>query len=202
MLDERTRATMMAANEVEPNRERQREFAFVLIKPMGMQYLERIVGILRQQGSVGNIKLIRTSRRQVESHYAASQYDENGVENYYYPGITSYLTEKEVCVLVIEDARDEKDEQSGFIDHLRKNVIGPSNPDVAAPGHIRRIAVDEGLAFRVKMTIPGSDKTSTCMDNLIHCSDSIENARREVALWYADDPAVIDSYRAAASPKK
>lgn len=201
MLDGRIPPEQTEPREQEPDRETRREFAFVLIKPMGMQYLERIVGILRQQGAVGNIKLIRTSRRQVESHYEASQFDENGVENYYYPGITSYLTEKEVCVLVIEDARDKQDDQPGFIDHLRKNVIGPSNPDVAAPGHIRRIAVDEGLAFRVKMTIPGSDKTSTCMDNLIHCSDSIENARREVALWYADDRAVVDSYRAA-SPKK
>ena len=187
----------MGPSEHEPSRETQREFAFVLIKPMGMKYLERIINILREQGAVGNIKLIRTSRRQVESHYEASKYDENGVENYYYAGITSYLTEKEVCVLVIEDAREKRNGQPGFIDNLRKNVIGPSNPDVAAPGHIRRIAVDENLAFRVKMAIPGTDKTSTCMDNLIHCSDSIQNARREVALWYADDPAIVESHGTA-----
>ena len=53
-----------------------------------------------------------------------------------------------------------------------RTTIGATNPAEAAPGSIR---ADLALAMP---------------DNLVHGSDSLESAKREIALWFSDDELV------------
>ena len=57
-------------------------------------------------------------------------------------------------------------------------ILGATNPLASAPGTIRGdFAIDVGR-------------------NVCHGSDSVENAKKEIALWFKDDEPV--SYKAAA----
>ena len=50
-----------------------------------------------------------------------------------------------------------------------RTTIGATNPADAAPGTIR------------------GDLATSMPNNLVHGSDSVESAQREIALWFADD---------------
>jgi nucleoside-diphosphate kinase len=53
-----------------------------------------------------------------------------------------------------------------------RKTIGATNPADAEPGSIR------------------GDLASSMPNNLVHGSDSLESAAREVALWFSDDELV------------
>ena len=60
---------------------------------------------------------------------------------------------------------------------LARKLVGPTEPKQAMPGTIRGdFASVESYAL--------ADKKQRVLRNLIHASDTVENAKREIALWF------------------
>jgi nucleoside-diphosphate kinase len=90
-----------------------------------------------------------------------------------------FLTEGPVIALVLEGPH--------AIELVRK-LIGPTEPKSAPPGTIRGdFASIESYAY--------TDSKSRVLRNLIHASDSVKSADREIALWFPDEK--MHSYKTA-----
>ena len=76
----------------------------------------------------------------------------------FYDGLVSYITSAPSVALVVEGA--------GAIEGCR-GTIGATDPVKAAPGSIR------------------GDHAQTIGRNLVHGSDSLESAKREIPIWFA-----------------
>ena len=79
----------------------------------------------------------------------------------------SYMQRGPVIVSVIE--KDVEDEEAA-LKALRSNVIGSTRPWEANPGSIREL-------FGCK------DATHNPIENVVHCSGSVDEAKQEVELW-------------------
>lgn len=84
-------------------------------------------------------------------------------EKPFFGELVEFITSAPTWALVVEG--------EGAIETLRK-AIGATNPADAEPGTIR------------------GDLATSMPDNLVHGSDSVESAEREIALWFADDELV------------
>ena len=169
--------------------EKLKNFVVIIIKPMGKEYIEEIMEKLSEHGKIKHFETVTSKKEQVSQHYAGSQFDSEGQETSYYPGLVSYMSEKNMELFILEGSND----QDCFIENLRENVIGPSDPMKAKEGQIRNIA--KTLDYEKKITIEknGIEKESKVFDNLIHCSDSQENALREIEIWLGK--AIAEDYK-------
>ena len=136
------------------------ERSLILIKPDAMA-----------RGLAGEI-LARIERRgcalragkllRVSRELAERHYDEHK-EKPFFGELVEFITSGSTLALVVEG--------EGAIATLRL-TIGATNPADADPGSIR------------------GDLALAMPDNLVHGSDSPESAKREIALWFADDELV------------
>jgi nucleoside-diphosphate kinase len=78
-----------------------------------------------------------------------------------------YMQRGPVIVAIIEK---ECEDEVASLDHLRSNIIGKTRPWEANPGTIREL-------FGCK------DATHEPIENVVHCSGSVEEAAAEVELW-------------------
>ena len=69
---------------------------------------------------------------------------------------------------------------------LARKLIGNTEPRQALPGTIRS-------DFASTESYPLADTKSRVLRNLVHASDSIENAKREISLWFS--PEELHSYK-------
>lgn len=172
-----------------------RDFTVILMKPMAVEngLVGEIMDRLVNEGgcSITAYKLGSVAEKcDVAEHYAESQY-KNGEPTPYYPGLVNYMSEKVIDIFILEDLGQSSDGRS-LHDRLRQDLIGPSNPEDAADHHIRAMARD--YEYRKEVDIPPEEAvpgSGSCIDNLIHCSDSIDSAMREVGVWFKDQPEVI-----------
>lgn len=189
-------------DERRPEREKTKEFALLLLKPMAANDEELRVEIFTRLMEVGEIKHLKlvevTSREQIQRHYSAAK-----GKNYHLPTV-EYLSRKKMEVFILEklDNSETQSENSnntrkGFIKRLRKDIIGPSDPEKTEPYHIRNIVKQRGMEYRKKMDLPEEQKIEGydfAIDNLIHCSDSIGSALEEITNWYQDNPDILKEY--------
>ena len=84
-------------------------------------------------------------------------------EKPFFGELVEFITSAPTWALVVEG--------EGAVATLRK-TIGATNPADADPGSIR------------------GDLATAMPDNLVHGSDSVESAEREIALWFSDDELV------------
>ena len=99
---------------------------------------------------------------QVDKSLAEQHYAEHA-EKPFFGELVEFITSGPTLALVVEG--------EGAIGTLRK-TIGATNPAAAEPGSIR------------------GDLAVAMPDNLVHGSDSLESAAREIALWFSDDELV------------
>src|SRR5204863_441818 len=89
----------------------------------------------------------------------------------------NFLREGPIVALVLQGPHS--------IEIVRK-LVGSTEPKSSAPGTIRGdFAMTESYAV--------ADAKSRVMRNLIHASDSVKSADREIALWFK--PAEIQDYK-------
>lgn len=142
--------------------------SLVLIKPDGVK--RRIVGrILSRFEDAGfkihAIDLVIPSKELAQQHYIEHE------DKYYFDGIVDYLSSSAVVSMVL-----------GGIDCIGRirTMVGPTEPAKAAPGTIRgdfaHISFDKHYLLY----------------NVIHASANLEDASREVKLWFGDDLAEYD----------
>lgn len=90
--------------------------------------------------------------------------------------LVDFLREGPVIALVLEGPH--------AVEIVRK-MVGPTEPRQAAPGTIRGdFAVVESYAL--------ADAKKRVLRNLIHASDSVTNAKREISVWF--DNAELHKY--------
>jgi nucleoside-diphosphate kinase len=99
---------------------------------------------------------------QVDEELANAHYAEHRGKDFF-AGLVSFITSGPTLALVVEG--------ESAVAAVR-STMGATDPAKAAPGTIRG---DLGLSMP---------------DNLVHGSDSLESAGRELALWFSDDETV------------
>lgn len=104
------------------------------------------------------IETVNPSKELLEQHY------KDLVDKPFFPALLEYMTSQPITALILE--------KENAIDDWRK-LMGATNPDDAQPGTIRG---DYGQ----------KRQTGDTLKNLVHGSDSIENAEREINLWFPE----------------
>jgi len=134
-----------------------RERTFVLLKPDAVQ--RGLLGPILARFERRGLKVVGLKMVKVSKPLAASYYAEHKGKPFF-DGLVAYVTKEPVVATVLEG--------DGAVAIVRK-MMGKTNSADAEPGTIRG---DYGL---------------TIGRNLIHGSDSLASAKREIALFFKPD---------------
>jgi len=129
----------------------------VLIKPDGVQ--RGLVGEIISRLEKRGLMLIAMNFRQVTKEFAETHYGAH-VGKPFYNGLVKYITSAPLVAMVWEGTE--------AIRAVRQTV-GATNPLEADPGTIRH------------------DLALLTSRNLIHASDSVETAEKEISKWFEED---------------
>ena len=133
------------------------ERTFLAIKPDGVQ--RKLVGEIIRRFEAKGFTLVGLKILNVSRELAEQHYDVHK-ERPFFAGLVEFITSGPVVAMVWEG--------EGVVASARK-IIGATNPLTAEPGTIRG---DFGVNIG---------------RNLIHGSDAIETAQREIALWFKEE---------------
>ena len=136
------------------------ERTFVMVKPDGVQ--RNLVGEVIRRFEAKGFTLIGLKLRKVSRELAEKHYDVHK-ERPFFESLVNFICSAPVVAMVWEG--------EGVVAAAR-NLIGATNPLTAAPGTIRG---DFGVSIG---------------RNLIHGSDAIETAQREINLWFSSEELV------------
>lgn len=142
------------------------ERTLVLIKPDGVQRC--LTGRIIQRFEDVGIKIVGIKMVLVNKDFTRKHYEEH-VEKHFYPGLEALLTVGPVIAMVLEGVH--------AIAQVRK-MVGSTEPKTAQPGTIRGDFSHVSYEY--------ADKKGITIKNLIHASDSLKNAKREIKLWFHD----------------
>jgi nucleoside-diphosphate kinase len=180
------------------------EQTLVLIKPDGIQ--QKIVGkIISRFEDVGlkvvGMKMVWSDEKKAREHYpldedwsrgAFEKTKETAEKNkekfdfkdyvefgkFVQEGLVSFIQENPIVALVLEGPH--------AIELVRK-MVGSTEPRQAAPGTIR------GDLASIESYV-NANSNNRAVRNLIHASDSVNNAKKEIDVWF-DDEEVHDYKR-------
>ncbi|MCE5634480.1 nucleoside-diphosphate kinase [Staphylococcus pseudintermedius] len=138
------------------------EKSFVMIKPDAVQ--RKLIGEIVQRIEQKGLKLVGAKLMTVPQSLAETHYGEHKGKPFY-DSLISFITSAPVFAMVVEGENAVA---------VARHIIGSTNPSESTPGSIRG---DLGL---------------TVGRNVIHGSDSVESAEREIGLWFKDEE--ISSY--------
>jgi len=126
----------------------------VLIKPDGLQ--RGLIGEIIKRFENRGLQLIALDLRIVSKEFAEKHYEAH-VGKKFYIGLIKYITSSPIIAMVWEGGN--------AVEAIRQ-TIGSTNPIEAAPGTIRH------------------DLAIITSRNLIHASDSLDTAKKEISLWF------------------
>lgn len=119
----------------------------------------KLIELIYQHGFVIlAIETVNPTKELLKQHY------KDLVDKPFFPVLLEYMTSQPLTALILE--------KENAIEDWRK-LMGATNPDNAKPGTIRG---DYGQKHQ----------TGNTLKNLVHGSDSIENAEREINLWFPE----------------
>ncbi|HEY7562244.1 MAG TPA: nucleoside-diphosphate kinase [Gaiellaceae bacterium] len=136
------------------------ERTLVLIKPDAME--RRLAGEILARFEDRGLTIRAVKLVQVDRDLAERHYAEHR-EKPFFGELVEFITSSPTLALVLEGES---------VVSVVRSTIGATNPADAAPGTIR------------------GDLALAMPDNLVHGSDAVESAEREVALWFADGDLV------------
>lgn len=134
------------------------ERTLVLIKPDGVKrnLIGEIIARCERKGyKVVDLKLTTPSRDLLAAHYA-----EHEGKSFYEP-LMEFMSSGPIVAIALEGNR--------VIEGFR-SIAGSTEPTASAPGTIRGDL--------------GRDWGTTVVQNLVHGSDSVESAERELKIWF------------------
>ncbi|KAH7659260.1 Nucleoside diphosphate kinase protein [Dioscorea alata] len=132
------------------------EQSFIMIKPDGVQ--RGLVGEIISRFEKKGFYLKGMKLLTVEKSLAENHYADLSAKPFF-PGLVEYIISGPVVAMVWEGKN---------VVVTGRKIIGATNPSDSAPGTIRGdLAIEVGR-------------------NVIHGSDSIESARKEIALWFPE----------------
>ena len=129
---------------------------FIMIKPEGVN--KGLIGTIIKRFEVRGFKISQCKMLTPSKELAESHYDEHKGKDFF-DRIVNNIASGPVVAIVLES-------QFECISMVRK-MIGATDPQEASPGTIR------------------GDYAISKFQNMIHASDSIESANREIALWFS-----------------
>lgn len=133
------------------------ERTFIIVKPDAVQ--RGLIGEIIARYERRGLKIVAMKFMQVSDELARKHYAVHS-ERPFFAGLVKFITSAPVVALIVEG--------SNAIEIVR-NTNGATKPSAAATGTIRAdFGIDVGR-------------------NLVHASDSPENAAAEIALWFGDD---------------
>ena len=141
------------------------ERTLILVKPDGVQ--RKLIGTILSRIENKGLNIIAMKMLQVTPELSKQHYAEH-VEKPFYPDLEGFITSAPVVALIVEGPEAVS---------VMRTVIGATNGREAAPGTIR------------------GDFGSSRQMNMIHGSDSVESATREIGIYFTD--AEICSYETA-----
>ena len=136
------------------------ERTFVMVKPDGVQ--RNLVGEVIRRFEAKGFTLVGLKMMQVSRELAEQHYDVHK-EKSFFGGLVDFIVSAPVVAMVWEG--------EGVVAAARK-IIGATNPLTAEPGTIRG---DYGISIG---------------RNLIHGSDAIETAQREINVWFTEEELI------------
>ncbi len=138
------------------------EKTFVMVKPDGVQ--RGLIGEMVSRFERKGLKIVAAKLLSVSQELAKEHYNEHK-ERPFFQDLVNFITSSPVFAMVLEG------------DHavtVARTLMGKTNPVESAPGTIRG---DYGLTIGM---------------NIVHGSDSVESAEREIKLWFNDDTVSYD----------
>ena len=137
------------------------EKTFVMIKPDGVQ--RGLIGEIISRIERKGLKIVAMKMLQISQELAQRHYAEHQGKPFF-DSLITYITSGPVVAMVVEGKEAVK---------VVRTLVGKTNPIEASPGTIRGdYAMDVGR-------------------NVIHASDSIESANREISLFF-DENEIIE----------
>jgi nucleoside-diphosphate kinase len=136
------------------------ERTLVLIKPDAMQ--RRLAGEILARFEQRGLAVRAAKLVHVDEGLAGEHYAEHR-EKPFFGELVEFITSSPTLALVLEGESAVK---------VVRTTMGSTNPVDSAPGTIR------------------GDLALAMPDNLVHGSDSLESAEREIALWFSDGELV------------
>lgn len=136
------------------------ERTFIAIKPDGVQ--RKLIGEIIRRFEAKGFTLVGLKMMSVPRELAEKHYEVHQ-EKPFFPGLVKFITSGPLVAMVWEG--------DGVVSAARK-IIGATNPLTAEPGTIRG---DFGVSVG---------------RNLIHGSDAIETATKEISLWFTPEELV------------
>ena len=134
------------------------ERTLVLVKPDALE--RQLAGEILGRFEQRGLRIRAAKLVQVDRDLAGRHYDEHR-EKPFFGELVEFITSAPTLALVLEG-------ESAI--SVVRTTMGATNPTSAAPGTIR------------------GDLALAMPDNLVHGSDSPESARREIELWFGDEP--------------
>ena len=134
-----------------------RERTFIMIKPDGVQ--RGIIGEIITRFERKGYKLVAMKMTEPGKEHFEKHYAEH-IGKKFFPALMSYATSGPVVAMCWEG--------TNIVAQARK-MLGATKPDDSAPGTIR------------------GDYAIDCGRNIIHGSDSVDSANREIALWFGEE---------------
>lgn len=131
-----------------------REQTFLMVKPDGVQ--RGLVGAIIKRIEEKGLKIVALKMMQVDEELAKEHYKEH-VGKPFYDGLISFITSSPVVAMVLEG--DQAVE-------MTRTMMGATNPLQASPGTMR----GDFAVFMGK--------------NIVHGSDAIASAEREINLFF------------------
>ena len=128
----------------------------VLLKPDAVR--RGLVGEVLRRYEAKGLAIVAMDLRAIDAEMADRQYGEHA-ERDFYPPLRTFVTSGPLVAMVLEG--------DSAVDVVRA-VNGATDGRTAAPGSIR------------------GDLSMSNRENLVHGSDSVESAAREIALWFPD----------------
>ena len=133
------------------------ETTFIMVKPDGVQ--RGLVAEVMSRFENKGLQLVGAKLMQVPPDLAKKHYAEHK-EKPFFNDLVTFITSAPVFAMVWKGENAIP---------VCRTLMGKTNPTEAAPGTIRG---DFGLTISM---------------NIVHGSDSIESAKREIELWFGDD---------------
>ncbi|XP_075993114.1 nucleoside diphosphate kinase, mitochondrial [Genypterus blacodes] len=130
------------------------ERTLIAVKPDGVQ--RRLVGKVIQRFEQKGFKLVGLKMLQVSEDLLSQHYRELRTKPFY-PSLVHYMTSGPVVVMVWEGHN---------VVQTSRAMVGQTNPAEARPGTVR------------------GDFSIHVSRNVVHASDSLEGAQREIQLWF------------------
>lgn len=129
---------------------------FIMCKPDAVE--RSLVGEIISRIENKGLRIVKMDMRVPERALAEAHYEEHA-DKPFYGELVDFLTRGPVVAMVVEGPDDQT-----F--HLMRTLIGKTQVAEAQPGSIR------------------GDFATTTNENLVHGSDGVESAEREIGLWF------------------